>query len=236
MKPISLFILISGLFVFSSQAQTADEIIDKHLEAIGGKAKLAELKTIRMETSLSVQGMDIPVVTTRVQHVGQRVDISAMGMDGFLILTPAGGWTYMPFMGQASAEAMPEEQVKDGEDELDVQGPLYNYKEKGSTVELSGKEMIGGQDCFKLVLTTKQGKVKTLLIDPATYYITRTVARAIVMGQEQELAISYSNYQKTPEGYVFPFSIAGAFGQGDMTVTKIEVNKPVDEAIFKVSN
>lgn len=213
-----------------------DEVIDKHLEAIGGKAKLAELKSIRMETNLTVQGMEIPVVTTRVNNVGQRVDISAMGMDGFMIITPTAGWTYMPFLGQAAAEPIPDEQVKESADELDIPGPLFNYKDKGHSVELVGNEKIDSADCYKIKLTTQSGKVRTFYIDQKNYYVVRSVAKAVVMGQAQEITMNYSNYKKTDEGYVFAYSISGAFGQGDMTVSKIEVNKPVDEKIFKASN
>ncbi len=231
---IALFTLASFI-AFNASAQTVDEIIDKHIEALGGKEKLSTLKSLRMETNLSVQGMDIPVIQTRVHNVGQRVDISAMGMEGFVITTPTAGWTFMPFMGQSAAEAMPEDQVKESVDELDLQGSLLNYKEKGHTVELVGKEAVDGTECFKIKLTTKGGKARTFFIDPKNYYIIRTVAKATVNGQEQEVTINFADFKKTEEGYVFPHSIGGAFGQGDMTVTKIEVNKPVDEKIFKVN-
>ena len=231
---IALFTLTSFI-AFNASAQTVDEVIDKHIEAMGGKEKLAGLKSLRMETNLSVQGMDIPVIQTRVHNVGQRVDISAMGMEGFVITTPTAGWTFMPFMGQTAAEAMPEDQVKESVDELDLQGSLLNYKEKGHTVELVGKEAVDGTEAYKIKLTTKGGKVRTFFIDPKNYYIIRTVAKATVNGQEQEVTINFADFKKTEEGYVFPHSIGGAFGQGDMTVTKIEVNKPVDEKIFKVN-
>ena len=232
---ISLFLLLFAGLGFA-QAQTVDEVIDRHIEAIGGKAKLAELKSIRMETNLSVQGMDIPVVTTRVHNVGQRIDISAMGMEGFMITTPTQGWVYMPFMGQAAAEAMPEQQVKDGAEELDLQGRFCNYKDKGIAVELAGKENVDGKEAYKLNVTSKSGRSTTIYIDAKDYYIVQSVAKAFVMGQEQEVTIKYADYRKTEEGYVFPYSVSGAFGQGDMTVTKIEVNKAVDEKIFKPAN
>ena len=231
---IALFTLASFI-AFNASAQTVDEVIDKHIEAMGGKDKLSSLKSLRMETNLSVQGMDIPVIQTRVHNVGQRVDISAMGMEGFVITTPTAGWTFMPFMGQTAAEAMPEDQVKESVDELDLQGSLLNYKEKGHTVELVGKEAVDGTEAYKIKLTTKGGKTRTFFIDPKNYYIIRTVAKATVNGQEQEVTINFADFKKTEEGFVFPHSIGGAFGQGDMTVTKIEVNKPVDEKIFKVN-
>jgi hypothetical protein len=62
---IALFTLASFI-AFNASAQTVDEIIDKHIEAVGGKDKIAALKSVRMETNLSIQGMDIPVIQTRV--------------------------------------------------------------------------------------------------------------------------------------------------------------------------
>jgi hypothetical protein len=43
--------------------------------------------------------------------------------------------------------------------------------------------------------------------------------------------ISFSNFKKLPEGITVPMTITQQFG--DITVTKMEVNKPVDESIFK---
>jgi hypothetical protein len=231
---IALVTVIS-LLALNTFAQTVDEVIDKHLEALGGKDKLAALKSVRMESNLSVQGMDIPVIITRVHNTGQRVDISAMGMEGYVINTPTAGWTYMPFMGQSAPEAMPADQVKEGEDELDLQSSFYNYQEKGHKFELLGKEDVDGTEAYKIKLTTKGGKERTLFIDTKNHYLIRTTVRATVMGQEQEVTYNYSNFKKTEEGYLFPYSINGAFGQGDMTVTKIEINKPVDEKLFKVN-
>lgn len=231
---IALF-TVTALVALHAKAQSVEEVIDKHIEAIGGKEKLAGLKSVRMETNLSVQGMDIPVVTTKVQGVGQRVDISAMGMDGYIINTPTAGWSFMPFMGQSAVEALPEEQVKEGAEELDVQGPLFNYKEKGHTVELQGKETLDGVESYKVKFTSKGGKTRTYYIDAKTYYLVRATSKQVVMGQEQEVVFTYANFKKTDDGLVFPFSIGGAFGQGDMTVTKIEINKPVDEKLFKAN-
>ena len=229
------FFSLATLFAFTVNAQTVDEVVDKHIEAMGGKEKLSTLKSVRMETNLSVQGMEIPVVTTKVHNVGQRVDISAMGMEGYVINTPTAGSTFMPFMGQSAAEAMPEDQVKQGAEELDLQGALCNYKEKGHTVELVGKEAVDGTECFKIKLTTKGGITRTHFIDPKNYYVIRTIAKANVNGQEMEVTYNFGDFKKTEDGFVFPYTIGGAFGQGDMTVTKIEVNKPVDEKIFKVN-
>jgi hypothetical protein len=237
MKTLKNLILpILTLFTLAAGAQSVDDIVAKHVESLGGKDKLANLKSVRMESTISVQGMEIPMVITRVNNVGQRVDISAMGMDGYLITTPKAGWSYMPFMGQSAVEPMPEDAVKQGSDELDLAGPLVDYKTKGNKAELIGKETVDGAECFKIKLTNSNGVERTYMVDSKSFYIVRMVAKAFVMGQEQEVSVNYSDYKKTEEGYVFARSISGAFGQGDLTVNKVEVNKTIDEKIFKPSN
>lgn len=231
---VTLFV-VASLFSLTTMAQTVDEVIDKYVEALGGKEKLASLKSVRMEATMSVQGMELPMVTTKVNGMGQRIDLSVMGQDGYMIITPTAGWVYFPFMGQTAAEAMPEEQLKSSVAELDMQGPLVGYKEKGNKVELMGKDIVDGVETFKLKVTNTASKEQTIYISSADYHIVRTSQMGFVMGQEQEVVANYSNYKKTEDGFVFPYTISGAFGQGDLTITKIEVNKPVDEKIFKAN-
>ncbi len=234
----SLKIAFTGLIALVSAtgmyAQTADEVISKHIEAMGGKEKLLTLNSVVTEANLSVQGMDIPVKMTQLHQKGQRVDITAMGMENYIISTPTEGWMYMPVQGQTKPEATPAEAVKEAADALDVQGPLLNYKEKGHQVELVGKEDVEGTECFKLKIKMKGGLEQTIYIDPKTYYIIKTVTKTKATGTEQEQTQTFSNFKKLDSGFVFPFSMTG-FGPGELTVSKIEVNVPVDEKIFKVN-
>lgn len=215
----------------SASAQTLDQVIDKHLEAIGGKEKLKALNSIVMEASLAVQGMDIPVKLTQVHNKGQRVDITAMGTSNYIINTPTEGWTYMPIQGQTAPEAMPAEAVKEAADALDVQSNLLDYKTKGHQVELIGKEDVEGTECFKIKIKMKGGSEQTIFIDPKTYYIIKSINKSKGTGQEVEQTQTFSNFKKLDSGYVFPFSMQG-FGPGELTISKIDVNVQVDEKIF----
>jgi hypothetical protein len=238
MKQLKMAWLFTTTLMVSvfSYAQTADEVIDKHLAAIGGKEKLLTLSSVVMEGTLTVQGMEIPVKLTQVHNKGQRVDISAMGMNGYIIQTATEGWTYMPFQGQTKAEATPAEVVKETSDaQIDAQGILLNYKDKGHAVEFLGKEDVEGTECFKLKVTMKNGLVQTLFFDPSTYFNIKTITKSKASGQEVEQTQTYSNFKKIDEGFTFPFAMTG-FGPGELVITKIEVNKPVDESLFKPSN
>jgi hypothetical protein len=228
------FFALTVLFTTLSNAQTADEIITKHLDAIGGIEAWKKVNSIITTGNLQVQGADVSVTASILHGKGMRQDIAVMGMTGYNIVTPTEGWNYMPFQGQTQPEALSEDDLKNAQDDLDAQGTLIDYREKGHTVEYLGKEDINGTETYKLKITLKGGKPQTIFIDPKTNYIIRSITKQKANGQEVEQTVNLSNYQKLPEGIVVPFLIGLPFG--DMTVTKVEVNKDIDEKIFKPSN
>jgi hypothetical protein len=216
----------------ASQAQTADDVVNKYVEAMGGKEKLLALKSVKMTGSINIQGMDIALTVTILNGVGFRNDISVPGMgEGYQIMTPTKGWSYMPFQGQTSPEEVDAEKVKSGQAQIDLQSALLNYKEKGHTVELLGKETAEGVECYKLKVTHKDGKVSTLFIDGKTYYRIKSVTTSNTNGADTEVETVYSDF-KTIDGYVFPFSQTTP--NGPIVYSAVEVNKPVDESIFVV--
>ena len=226
--------LLTVLFVAGgllAQAQTADEIVAKHITAIGGADSWKKINSMYQEGSMTVQGTDVAIAMTVLHKKGMRQNISLMGMTGYQIMTPTAGWNFMPFQGQQKPEAITADELKENVDELDTQGELIDYKTKGHTVEYLGKDDVEGTEAYKLRITQKSGKVKTFYIDPATNYIIRTVAKQKANGQEVEVTTDLSDYKKLPEGIVVPMSVKLPFGQ--MKVTKVEVNKPVDENLFK---
>lgn len=238
MKSVKLFSLfVATAFSFATvKAQTADEVITKHIEAIGGLENWKKVTSLVQTGTMAVQGMNIDVVNTIVHNKGSRQDINIMGMNNYVIITPTAGWSYMPVQQKTEVEPMTEEQVKQGQDALDVQGSLVDYKAKGHTVELLGKEDVDGTECFKLKVTKKDGGVETNFIDPKTYYIVKSTQVKKADGQEAEVSYSFSNFTKLSEGIVVPMGMTVPLGPGfnaDFTIAKVEVNKAIDESIFK---
>ena len=50
---------------------------------------------------------------------------------------------------------------------------------------------------------------------------------------DAEVNINYSDYRKTPEGYVFAYTVSMGNSGNNMNYEKIEVNKAVDEKLYK---
>lgn len=216
-----------GLF-----AQTTDEIVKKHIDAIGGKENWDKLKSIRMESTIKAQGAEVHITIVQVDKKSMRQDISVMGMTGYMIVNNSDGWNYMPWRGQTKAEAMTPDDVKNAQDQLDIKDEFITYKELNKKLESFGKDDVDGTECFKLKMTDMNGKETTFYIDPANYYIIKQTQKEKANGQETENSTFFSDYKKQDAGIVFPMSIASNFGESQ--ITKLEINPNIDESIFKI--
>ncbi|MBU6159253.1 MAG: hypothetical protein KGP35_09540 [Bacteroidetes bacterium] len=231
-----LFFLATACLSFSiSFAQSADEIISKYVSAIGGADNWKKVNTVVMSGSMSMQGTEISLVRTVAHNKGFKNEISVMGMSGYQILTPTEGWNFMPFNGQTAPEAMTADDVKEGQNDLDAQGAVVDYVAKGHSAEYLGKEEVDGTECHKVKFTYKNGKNETMFFDPASYYLIKSIAVQKANDQEVEITTTFSNYEKLAEGVVVAKSISLPLGPGvnaDFTVSKIEINKTIDPAVF----
>lgn len=244
------FAVSLSLTLLTAQAQTADEIINNYITAMGGKEKLASIKSLYMEGVTVMQnGNELNAKTYKVQGQLYRREMQ-MGAMGSMtqIVTDKQGWASNPRNGGAF-EAMPEDRLKNMQSELDCTNPLVNYAAKGNKVELIGKEDVEGTECFKIKCTLASGQDINYFIDPKSWYIIRETRKGGGMGMRgggggapanggnDEMKIDYSNYQKTSDGYVFPFTISVVGRGAGMNMEKIEVNKSIDvSALSKPSN
>lgn len=226
------FSLVMIAATVALKAQTAEEIVAKHIEAIGGVDAWKKVNSMVSEGSLEVMGNKVNVVMTVLHGKGQRQDISLGGQTGFMIVGQTAGWNYMPFQGQMKPEPMTEEQVKKQQSSLDVQGVLIDYASKGHTIEDLGKDDVEGTECFKIRVNVKGEDPVTMFIDTKKYLLLKQISKINMNGQEFESATSFSNYEKLPEGILVAKSIIAQFGE--ITISKIVVNPPVDESIFTV--
>lgn len=235
-KKLLLSLCAVALLTVSAFGQTADDLLEKNLKAMGGKDKLTALKSVRMTGKMKMGPMEAPFTMTKARPAGLRVDFTIQGMTGTQAYDGATGWLLMPFTGNKDAQKMTEEMLKDVRAEADFDGPTFDYKAKGNKVEYVGKEDVQGTPAYKLKVTTKDGKESLVYLDAETYLAIRTEATRNMQGQEMEMETTIGDY-KTVEGLLFPFSIdshvKGKEGMGQaITVDKIELNPKVDSTIF----
>ena len=224
---------IAAMISVASFAQTADEIVSKHVEALGGADKIKAISSIKMMGSLNAGGNKLPVTIQIVDGKAFKVEFTAMGMTGYQIVTNTKGWSFMPFGGQKKAEPMTDDDVKKSQNSLDIFDDLVAYKEKGSTIESLGKDDVEGTECLKIKLTLKTGKEKTFYLASDTYLILKEVEKSTINGAEVEQSTMLSNYKKTGD-VMIPYTMLVS-SQGEITFTTIEINPKIDPSTFEVT-
>jgi hypothetical protein len=237
MKTIKSFalIILALFFAGNLSAQTADEIIAKYLDAIGGKDMLSKITSIHQEGTLSVMGSDGVMKTTTLNGKGMRQDIDIMGATISSCFTDKEGWSINPMAGSTSAEAMPDAQYKAGKDQIFIGGPFINMAQTGDKAELIGKEKVGTADAYKIKVTTPDNISSMYYFDAQTNLLIQSSQDSEMQGQMVTNVMSYSDY-KAVDGYTVPYKLDMDIAGGQLTmsivITKIELNVPVDTKIF----
>ena len=224
-----LFAMASFTFI---KAQTADEIINKYVDAIGGKDKLEQIKTVTITNTIQAMGNEGPSTTQIINGKAFRMDYEINGQKTTQVYTDKGGWQINPFMGATTAQPLPEEMYKQSKGQMFF-SPLYNYAARGNKVELLGKD----GNSYKLKITNVDSVETIAYLDATTYYLTKITRQTNFMGQSMELSVSFSNFKKTDFGITVPFSTEINYGgQFAITsnITKIEFNTTIDPAIFEM--
>jgi len=227
----TLVLIASSVFAFiNSHAQTVEELQQKYFDALGGKTKLASLKNIYQEANMAIMGMDMPSKMWIVFGTAMRQEIDVQGQKIITFISNDSGWSVNPLMGATMPQPLPKEAIKDYTSVLVPGGELASYKEKGYSASYDGKENVDGKPAYKVKLE-KDSTESFFYIDEATNFITRNIIKTNVMGQEVEVTTTFSDYKKTPEGYIFPFTSVvnnPMIGEIKATVTKLEINRSVD--------
>jgi outer membrane lipoprotein-sorting protein len=231
---LTLTLCFAGAGVF---AQTASEIINKNIEAMGGKAKLSQLNSVYEEMTTTIMGQEVPGKVWIVNNKGMRTEMSVMNQNIITVVTRDTGWMVNPMMGNSEPQPLPMAQIKQNLSRMDLRGQLYDYAARGYTATLLGKEAINGKDCYKIKIAKSGEQSFTFLIDPTTYLISRIDADVNANGTNVSTEVDLTDYQKTPEGYVFPHTTTVHVNSGGMeiksTIDKLTVNPAVDPVLFK---
>ncbi len=229
--------VVSCLAVFT-QAQTADELVQKNIQAKGGMEKIKAIKSVRMTGKLSLGGG----FTAASMQENERPNLvretfSLQGMTAVTAYDGATGWQIQPFGGHKDPELMGEDDLKDLMLDADFDGPLVDYKEKGNTVEYLGHDVVDGDDALRLKVTLKDGDIVYYFLDPDTYLEIRKEVQEFIRGSVRESVIELGSY-KPVNGVMYPYSVSQGSkanpGAQTTTIEKIEVNMPIEKADFAV--
>ncbi len=212
LKQIFVGALVAMSSIVSTFAQTADEIVAKHITAIGGADKWKAIKSVESTNKTNGNGADVTIVTTTIQGEAQKMYITVMGMEIIASTTKESGWMQRPAMmgGTGEPEDMPASVVAAAKDKMDGRGygaSIVAFKEKdGGKAELLGDDKVNGKEVFKLKMTDKAGVVSTAYISKDKYMLLKYSANIEIMGNKMDADILMGDFRQV-EGLTFPFNV-----------------------------
>jgi len=226
-----------AIFAQGTNQPTVDELIAKNIEAKGGAAALNSLQTLRSTGKLLVQEgqIELGYLQTKKRPDEVRTEASLQGMTQIEAYDGKDGWKVSPFFGRKDPERMAADDVKALVEDTEIDGPLADWKTKGSTVEYLGVEDVDGTPAHKLKVVRKNGDVSFVYLDPDHFLEIRIVTQRVRHGAHEEVETDLGDYEKAG-GVFVPTSIeVGRKGSQDkqvVVVDKAEANVPVDDTIF----
>ncbi|KAB7528377.1 insulinase family protein [Flagellimonas olearia] len=204
---------------------TAETVLEKYIDAIGGKTKLDGVESYAMVAEAVMQGMTLELEMKKTSKDQFMQDVKVMG-NSMQKQVLDGDKGYMVVQGQRK-DLSPDELEKIKEESAAF--PELNYLAAGN-IDLEGIERVGDRKAYRLKITDK----KSAFYDTETGLKLQEVSIEEVQGQEMQNTVGYDNYQDV-SGIKFPFKLTQEMGPQnfEFLVKEIKVNEGVTPEDFK---
>lgn len=230
---------LAAAFVASAaSAQTADELVAKYVEALGGASAIAALNSVQFEGEMRFPGdFKLTYKETRAKEKNaSKTEAALQGLTLVQAYDGASGWRINPFQGRRDAETMSADEARSVADSGSIGGPLVNAKTDGSAVTYLGREDFDGTDTYKLKVAQKDGDEFVYLLEPETMLPIKVTETRRIRGSQQVSEIELGDYEKVA-GVYFPMSVESwQDGQSNqrqrISIAKAEANVPVAATMF----
>jgi hypothetical protein len=247
MKRIVVVVLVAGTLIAAglyaqdkplAVKETVDTLVAKNTEAKGGAQALAAVTSLRLQGKMVVNNgkLELGYIQIKKKPGAVREETTLQGMTRIDAYDGTQGWKITPFGGRKDPEKVSVDEAKALVEDAEIDGPLIDWKEKGSTVEYLGTEDVDGTLAHKLRVVRKNGDINYVYLDPDHFLEIRVITQRMENGAQVENETDLGDYEKI-NGVFFPFSIEGGpKGTTDkqkIVFEKAEANTPVDETIFK---
>jgi hypothetical protein len=234
---VSAALIVPVQYAQEQRAPTVDGLVAKNVEAKGGADKLRALQSLRLSGKLLIrQGqVELRYVELKARPNKIRSEATLQGMTAINAFDGKEGWKISPFQGRKDPEKMSADDVKPLMEDAEIDGPLVDWKAKGSAVEYLGTEDVEGTAAHKLKVTRQNGDVSFVYLDPDHFLEIRVLTQRIQHGAQVEEETELGDYEQV-NGVFVPFAIdSGHKGDPDkqkIIIEKAEANIPFDDAVF----
>jgi hypothetical protein len=232
-------IAVAGLVVrpvgAGSQTQalpTTDQIIEKCITAMGGRAAIEKITSRVSKGTLEVPDMGVQGTVTVSEKAPDKT-LTVLEMNGMFVregTDTAGAWEDNPQTGLRD---------KTGTELADARraatfSPELRLREMYKTLEVTGQEKVGDKDAYVVLATPAVGAPSRLYFDVASGLMVRQTGTRESAQGPVDVDVYLDDF-RTVDGIKLPFAIhqvTAAFSV-DVRLSEVTHNVALDDALFK---
>jgi len=226
---IILFFFPVFILISKAKSQTADEIIQKHIAAIGGYKKIKAIRAITFEGTHKSPKLETSYKSYIIQDSIVCTDGITNGKPSKGMVTKKDGWIYSNEESKPRIYPKSRSEVKQDQKALDIHGPLVDYTEKGNKIKYLGIEKINDAWCYKLKLKRSDKTSSIYFFDSTTYFISRVIS--LLPGSNQQLTYDYT-YKAFDSEYFFVVKSVRIEDGAISTFSNYMINPEIDSSVF----
>lgn len=210
---------------------TAGKVIDNYLKAIGGKDKLADVKSLKMDMGADMMGNSIDM---KVYKKTPKKLLVEVGMGGNVMSKQLLNEDEV-VVAQMGNKMPVNDEIKE---ELVIGSypfPELKYEEIGVETKLIGIEKVDVADAYAVEVTYPSGTKVTQYYDVESGFKIRQTRVAKTPQGEMPMSTEFGDYKEV-NGIYFPHLVVQPMGGGmkmNIKTESIEVNPEISDDTFK---
>jgi len=178
----------------------------------------------------------LPFTLQLKRPLKSRLEIQFAGATAVQVYDGTNGWKLRPYLGRHEVEPFTPTEKKIAALAQPLDGPLIDYKAKGTKVAVMGGEKVDGHDAYKLELTLKNGSVRHVWVDAKTFLdIKIDGVEQKVNGRLRREATYLADYRRV-NGVMVPYlyetKIEGLPDTDRIQIDKVQLNEQIADARF----
>jgi hypothetical protein len=219
---------------------TAEQIVEKNVAARGGLEAWRDVETMvwigHVETGTAT-GTRVPFVLEMKRPNKTRFTINAPQQVSMRMFDGKNGWKLRSTnSGQQDLQPYSADEAAFALDGQVIEGPLMDWRAKGSAVVLEGVGEIAGSKAYRLGVKLPSGASYHVWLDARSFLEIRSERESRnAFGRSGSAARQYRNYHSV-DGLQIPFLIENNTETGKipdrMVIDRILLNPPLEDQIF----
>ena len=219
---------------------TAEQIADRSVEVRGGLQAWSKVVTIIWAGHLETQRSTVPSLPFRLEEKRpgkSRFEINEPSQRSLRVFDGTSGWKMkLGQDGRPEVKKFSAQEVRFARSAPGLEGPLIDFRAKGSALELQGTEELEGRKTYRIGVKLATGEHQTVWVDAESFLESRYDRTAYSAAEAKgTVSVRFREYREI-EGLAVPsvIEISGAAGgkPDRMVIERVALNPEIDDRDF----